>query len=358
MIEFLIAALFSFCATAGVLFLMRKWNVIDVPQTKKRKIHKRPIALGGGLAIFISFFLMIWYAVSVNQTLGVDIPHKSLWGLFLGSLVLMIGGVLDDKYDLPAKIQILFPIAAAGVALLFGIGIESISSPSGGVFQLNQFTLSIDGLGRWVIFADSLVFLWLMGMMFTTKFSDGLDGLVTGISIIGALCIFFVTQQPQWYQPEIGRLALLFAGACSGFLFWNFYPAKIFLGEGGSLFTGYVLAILAIISGSKIATTLLVVGVPALDVLRVIIMRFRRKQSVFLGDSEHLHYRLLGTGLSHPQTVILFYSIAILFGASTIFLQNKQQLVALVCIGVLMLLLGLYFMQQDDIAKSKVDSQK
>ena len=131
--------------------------------------------------------------------------------------------------------------------------------------------------------------------------------------------------------------------SCLGFLVWNFHPAKIFLGEGGSLFIGFILGVLAIISGSKIATTLLVMGLPMLDVARVIFMRIRKRKSIFVGDSEHLHFRLLHSGLDQRQTVLLLYVIAFAFGISTLFLQTNQKLIALLFLFMLMMLLVLYF---------------
>jgi UDP-GlcNAc:undecaprenyl-phosphate GlcNAc-1-phosphate transferase len=133
-------------------------------------------------------------------------------------------------------------------------------------------------------------------MMFTTKFLDGLDGLVSGIVTIAAGVIFIVSIQPQWFDPNVALLSIVFAGTCLGFLVWNFNPAKIFLGEGGSLVTGFILGCLAIISKSKIAITLMVVGIPMIDVVRVMIMRLRKGKPVYIGDREHLHYRLLESG--------------------------------------------------------------
>lgn len=336
----------SLLLTPLVIFVMRYFGIIDRAKQEKRKIHKKSVVLGGGLSIFVSFFVIVALAFSL-QDIGVDIPQKKMLGVFLGALILMVGGILDDKYRLKPLQQIGFPIVASIVAIVFGIGLESITHPSGGVLSLNTLQISVEGLGNWVVLGDSIVFLWLMGMMFTTKLLDGMDGLATGIVLIGTFMVFFLTREPQWFQPEVSRLSLIFAGSCLGFLVWNFHPAKIFLGEGGSLFVGYMLAILAIISGSKIATTLLVMGLPMLDVGRVIIRRFQKKKSIFAGDSEHLHFRLLESGLDQRQTVFLFYTIAFVFGISTLFLQTHQKLIALLFLFVLMLLMGVWFSKKE-----------
>lgn len=344
---FLCTFFLSLFLTPVMVFVMKKFGVIDRPKKEKRKIHKKNIPLGGGIAIFISFFLLVFIAASLGS-FGQEISLHKIYGIFFGGFVLMIGGFLDDKYQLRPIQQICFPVLASVMALSFGIGLQGITNPAGGILLLDQYKISFAGLGNWFLIADSLVFFWLMGMMFTTKLLDGMDGLATGIVLIGVLMVFFLSQKAEWFQPEVSTLSLLFAGSCLGFLVWNFHPAKIFLGEGGSLFLGYMLAILAIISGSKIATTLLVMGIPMLDVARVIIRRWQKKKSVFVGDSEHLHFRLLQSGLGQRQTVLLFYSIAFIFGISTLFLQTKQKLIALCFLFVLMLLTGIWFIKKDE----------
>ncbi|OGH66350.1 MAG: hypothetical protein A3J66_03370 [Candidatus Magasanikbacteria bacterium RIFCSPHIGHO2_02_FULL_47_14] len=336
---FFLAFFISLTVTPGVIWLMRRLRVIDLPKTEARKIHKKKVPLGGGLAIIIAFFACIAMAFFVFHDIGKEVPARAIIGFTLGSLVLVVGGFLDDRFRLRPLRQVIFPVVASLVAIFFGIGLKTVTNPAGGVIHLDQI----------VIIADLVVFFWLMAMMYTTKLLDGLDGLVSGIVAIGALVIFFLTRQPQWFQPEVGVLASILAGACLGFLCWNFYPAKIFLGEGGSLFTGYILGILAIISGSKIATTLLVMGLPMLDVVRVLIRRFQKKQPLFAGDSEHLHFRLLASGLSHRQTVLLFYGIAFLFGMSTLFLQSKEKVIALSFLFILMLLTGIFFSKRDHV---------
>lgn len=339
---FLSAFFLSLVLTPLVAILMRRIGVIDRP-TQKRKIHKKNIPLGGGLAIFLSFFILIFWALFEGNNLGLDITKIHIWGIFAAGLLLLIGGFLDDKYTLSPGKQIWFPILASIIAIGCGIGLESITSPTGGVLRLDIFTLSLSSLGNFIVLADTLVFFWLMSMMFTTKLLDGMDGLSTGIVTIGAMVVFFLSREPQWFQPEVSLFAAIFIASCLGFLVWNFHPAKIFLGEGGSLFIGFILGVMAIISGSKIATTLLVMGIPMLDVVRVVILRIRKKKSIFVGDSEHLHFRLLHSGLDQRQTVLLLYVIAFAFGISTLFLQTNQKLIALLFLFVLMMLLALYF---------------
>lgn len=345
---FLCTFFLSLALTPLVIWCARRLNLFDRPQKQGRKIHKKSTPLGGGVVIFVAFFAALFVSQFLAESGGGTLPLRLIVAVFLGSAVIMIGGLLDDRYNFRPAVQIVFPIVASVVVIAGGVGLESITSPSGGVWYLNQIQISVEGLGRWLVVADTVVFLWLMGMMFTTKLLDGLDGLATGIALIGGAMIFFLAREPQWYQPEVALTSLLFVAACLGFLVWNFHPAKIFLGEGGSLFLGFILGILAIVSGSKIATTLLVMGLPMLDVARVIIRRLQKKKSVFLGDSEHLHFRLLSLGLSHWQTVLFFYSISFLFGITTLFLQSQAKVIALCFLFLLMLLVGVWFGRRDE----------
>jgi len=347
-IFFSIAFVLSLFLTFVVAIAMHKLRIVDIPSSADRKIHKKKIPLGGGLAIFGSFFLVI----AVLQFWGThyfqhEVVGRNLFGLFIGGLILMVGGFLDDKYNLKARYQFIFPILSALTVIGFGIGPHSISNPFGGQIDLAMFKISIDHIGTLVVFADMLVFAWLFGMMFTTKLLDGLDGLVAGVAGIGAIIVFFLSMQKQWYQPEVAMLSVVFAGACLGFLVWNWHPAKIFLGEGGSLFAGFMLGSLAIISGGKIATTLLVVGIPVLDTARVIIRRIQKKQPVYVGDSEHLHFRLINSGLTQKQAVLLLYSISLSFGLIALFLQTKQKFIALGFLFVLMVLVGVWFRRKE-----------
>ncbi len=345
---FLVALTLSIVATGLVAALMRRFDIVDrAPRKSSRKIHTRSIPLGGGLAIFLVFFGIIGVLWFTEGEFRNALSATTLLGLGLGSLVLMIGGILDDAYTLRPRYQIIAPIFACLTMIVLGVGPAVITSPGGGVIDLTHITFTLEPFIHIVLFADVLVFLWLFGMMFTTKFLDGLDGLVSGIVAIAALVIYAVSIQPQWFDPNVALLAIIFAGTILGFLVWNFNPAKIFLGEGGSLMTGFILGSLAIISRSKIAITFMVVGIPMIDVVRVMVMRMIKKRPVYIGDREHLHYRLIESGLSHRQAVLLLYAISLLFGMTALFIQAEHQLIALSFIFILMLLIGLWLSKKD-----------
>ena len=342
-IAFLGSFLLSILVTPLIKKLAEKYDILDRPEkAPDRKIHKKPIPLLGGLAIFITFnIVLIFVAQDITQGY---LMSKHLWGIFIGGLIIMIGGFIDDKFDIKPSLQLIFPILAAICVIASGVGIDYITNPLGGEFRLDSLSLTlfeIDNLPyQLVILADLFSLLWLMGMMYTTKILDGVDGLVSGITTIGAFIIFFLSMTKDVYQPETATLALILAGACLGFFLFNFNPAKIFLGEGGSLYCGFMLGVLSIISGGKIATALLIMGIPIIDVIWTIIRRlFFEKKSFAKADRKHLHHQLLDIGLTPKKTLLLFLSFAIIFGIISLFLNSFEKMIALLILIILILIL-------------------
>ncbi len=340
LIFFTLSFISSALLTHWVRKLAYKFNILDLPNAN-RKIHKKPIPLLGGLGIFGSFFFIVFLYLIYSKVDFSIIPLKYFYGILLGGAVLITGGAMDDKFNLPAKITWIFPALASLIAIYFGIGgnLTQISNPFGGVIDfnltLNLFNFINFSLG-WLV-----VFLWLMGMIYTTKFLDGLDGLSSGISLIGGLTLFALSLLPHINQNITASLAIIFCGTLAGFLIFNFHPASIFLGEGGSTLLGFILGILSIILGGKIATALLVMGIPILDVAWVITRRIWYKGSPFKADRKHLHFRLLDLGFSQPQAVGILWSISGIFGFMAIFLQSKGKLIALGGVFVVMLILAI-----------------
>jgi len=344
---FIIALLLTAVLTPLVKRLALKYKILDEPGQEERKIHKKPIPLLGGVAIYFAVVVIvavIWFATDWIDNGAIEAKH--LFGVLAGLTFLLIGGVLDDRYNLKPSNQFIWPILAALSLIFAGIGIDRITNPFGGTIALNQW--------EWILFwwqgmaykltlpSDIFTFFWILGMIYTTKFLDGLDGLASGITGIGALMIFFLALYTQYFQPDVAMLAAVVAGAMAGFLVFNFNPAKIFLGEAGSTICGFLLGTLAIISGGKIATALLVMGIPVLDVLWVIVRRtFIEKKSPFKGDRKHLHFRMLDVGFSQRQAVLFFYLIAAIFGTATLFLQSQYKLLTLGILAVVMLIMGL-----------------
>jgi UDP-GlcNAc:undecaprenyl-phosphate GlcNAc-1-phosphate transferase len=287
----------------------------------------------GGWAIYGSFFLVTAIGVLSGRLTHGNIPFLVLIGIWLGGGFLMLGGYLDDRYRLPAKYSVIFPILASLIVVCSGVHAVSIHNP---FTNTVLFTDSVKFLGLPVL-SGIVVFFWTMIMTYTTKLLDGMDGLVTGITAIAALVLFALSLTPQVMQSETALLAIIFAGSLLGFLILNFHPAKIFLGEGGSTFAGFMIAVLAIVSGGKIAATLLIMGIPLLDMLWVIFLRLKNGQPFFSGDRKHLHFKLLDIGLSQPQAVLFLYALTGIFGISGVFLQSRGKLIALAILVAVML---------------------
>lgn len=326
---FLIAGLLAaFLAAIFARILIpigRRCGLVDDPNVQARKVHKKPIVLIGGIAIAAAVGIIL-YAAAIFIPEMVPMLSREKWtALVLATAIIFIFGILDDRFNLSARVQIIGPLLASLIVCAAGIVVGNITNPSGGVISISSFPL----------LAGVLTFCWLMGMMYSTKLLDGLDGLSTGLSGIGALMIFALTQTHQFYEPRIGFAAIVFAGACLGFLVLNFHPARAFLGEGGSLFVGFALAILSILSGSKIATALLVMGLPVIDVARVIVMRKLSGRPISQGDDQHLHHLLVANGFSHRGAVILYYVVGLLFGLLALFLQSKGKVIMLIVLVIL-----------------------
>jgi UDP-GlcNAc:undecaprenyl-phosphate GlcNAc-1-phosphate transferase len=292
--------------------LAMRLGAIDEPKGG-RKIHEvaTPLfgGLGIGLVILIAFgFLSPWLSV----------PSLALAGLLVATLILLFGGIMDDRYDLPAKYQILFSIAASAVAVLCGLSISHLTNPFGGTFSLQWMTV-----GGFALLPSLLAFFWLMGVTYATKVMDGLDGLVTGQAVIGAVLIAALALTQRYYQPSMAMLAIVVAGAFIGFLPHNSNPAKQFLGEAGSTLAGFLLGALAILSGAKLATALMVLGLPIADLAFVLAGRIHRGVSPFKGDDTHLHHKLLKAGLDKRHIVYLLWSLTALAGAAGLFVQTR-----------------------------------
>jgi UDP-GlcNAc:undecaprenyl-phosphate GlcNAc-1-phosphate transferase len=312
------------------------FKILDFPaETQDKKVHLSPTPLLGGTAIAVSFFVGIVLIYLFQPSFITHISLRQLEVVFVASLLLLLGGFLDDKYNLSPWKQLVLPVLAVLLVVAVGVNLKEITNPFGGKFNLLAVVY-----GQRFIWVDLLAFVWIFGMMYSTKLLDGLDGLVSGLTVIGSVIIGFLCLTEKFYQADIALVAFVFAAANLGFLIFNFYPAKIFLGEGGSLFTGFILGYLAIAAGGKIATALLVMGIAVIDVISVVMRRLNKKTPFFVGDAGHLHHRFLRAGFSKRQTVLIFYCLAMIFGVLTLFLQSREKLFALLVLAALIILLS------------------
>ena len=318
-------AFFGFISSIFFTFLVKgfaeKNRVVDCPD-QKRKFHQKSIPLLGGVALFISFWLPVGYLVFLNPVFGIDLIRSKLGAAFIACIILLGVGIADDIKGLPASLRLGITAFAIAISVYLGLGLPKITNPLGGIIYLSE------------LFGGVLVFLWLLGMTYTTKITDGLDGLATGIVAIGSFMLYLLSSSTKYYQPNVALLCLLFFGVCLGFLIFNFYPASIFLGESGSLFIGYLLGVLAVISGGKVAIALLAMAIPVFDLARVIIVRYRLGVPIFEGDRRHLHYRLVDLGLPPALVVSIYFVAAGVFGFLALYLSSIPKLIALMALFV------------------------
>jgi len=334
---FIASTVLCFLLTKIVIVLANKFGILDYPRGE-RKIHKQPTPLLGGLAIYFTILIMLVFLWQQGYLLDTRIEPQALLWFMLAGFILMINGYWDDKYSIKPYLAILGPILASLIVIVGGLKIAYITNPGGGVLYLDRFFSAWPGGGEFIIFL--LTFVWLMGITYTTKLLDGIDGLASSIGLISSLVIFVVSLSWDVAGSTTSLLALTLAGGLMGFLFVNWHPAKIFLGEGGSTFLGFSLGVLAIISGSKIATALLVMGLPLLDIFWVVLRRLKNKKAWYRGDNEHLHFRLLRAGFSQRQVVAFFAAVSLVFGLVSIFFTTKTKVGALLILLVIMFLLS------------------
>ena len=311
-LTFIIALIFAVVATPLSMKLGRRWGAIAYPGG--RHVHKKPIPRLGGIAIYAAFWIAVVFTRNWDTQLYTQL-YTQVWGLFVGSTLIMFVGVWDDIREIRPIVKLGWQIAAAIVLVYFGFSMNQLSLPIIGV-DLNFESRGIGWLGL------LLAVFWIVGLVNTVNISDGLDGLAAGICFEAALLLFWSANRIS--QVPEAHLTLALAGAALGFLFFNFHPARVFMGDSGSMFLGYIIGGISIMGLLKTATILglvfplIVLGMPLTDLTFAIIRRKLRGQSIAEADRGHLHHRLLDAGLSQRQAVLLLYGMSACFGIAAV----------------------------------------
>lgn len=292
-----------------------------VDQPGERKVHTKPMPLLGGLAIFI--------AVIVALRIFTDLTEGPLLWIFLGSIVIVLLGIVDDIKPLSVKVKLLFQTIAAIIVVAGGITIDFINIP---------LTDNIIEFGN---FSYIITVLWIVGITNALNLIDGLDGLATGVASISLASIFVMALIMG--NTEIMTITLIILAASLGFLVYNFYPAKIFLGDSGSLYLGFILATISILGFKNVAFVsfifpIAILAVPIFDTLFAIVRRFRKRKRITSADRGHMHHCLLAMGFSHRKTVLIIYGISALFGVVAITISQVGFWIGLILIIALLVL--------------------
>lgn len=330
MLAFVIAAGVALLITPGVILLAAKTGAMDAPDA--RKVHKKPIPRIGGIGIYAAFMVAM---LSVLSFVDVTAEVKTeIIGLMVGGSLIVLVGVIDDYKNLPAKVKLVGQIIAAAVlVIVFDVRIDFITDPFGDYIYT-----------EWL--AVPLTIFWIVGLTNTVNLIDGLDGLAAGVATIAAVTIMMVALQQSIMLVAVLTAAL--AGAAFGFLYYNFNPARIFMGDSGSMFLGFMLAGISVIGAVKSAATIalivpiLALGLPILDTTFAIVRRYRGGVPIFKPDKGHLHHRLLDLGFTQRQAVLLMYVLSALLGLSAVALTevSNQLAIIIVCVVVVVVLLG------------------
>lgn len=318
-IAFFTAFTISLLLTPVMIKVAPKIGALDIPKDNRR-MHKKPMPLMGGVSLYI--------AVTVGIILFVPLSIE-MKSVIVGATVMFLAGIKDDLRGTTAKEKLLYQIIAASIVIKFGVRIEFLTNPfsaSGNILYLGWLSIP-------------LTFFWIVGITNTLNLIDGLDGLAAGVSFISSLS--FIVVAALYGHFGTATLASLIAGATLGFLPYNFNPAKIFMGDTGALFLGFMLSIISIEGVMKSVATIsfvvpiIVLGLPIFDTTFAILRRLLNGQSIMEADKKHLHHRLLEHGYSHKKTVLILYLISAIFSFFAILVSRINSKVALfVAVGV------------------------
>ena len=316
-VPFFIALIVSYAVTPGVKKLAIKIGAIDKPD--ERKVHTHVIPRLGGLAIYIGFMAAVLSSMPV---------FSEFFGFLLGAAAIVLLGIWDDIRNIPARVKLAGQIIAAAIPVAYGVQIEWVTNPFGTILIIPE----------WL--AVPVTVFWIVGFTNTVNLIDGLDGLAAGVSVIASISMFFMAVSMNQYLPAMILVAM--SGAALGFLQYNFNPAKIFMGDTGSMLLGYTMAVVAVLGLVKTAATvalivpIIALGVPIMDTLFAIIRRKMSGVPVFQPDKGHLHHRLLALGMTQKQAVLSMYMVSVLLGFVAVFVANVGYKTGIVTIAAVL----------------------
>lgn len=324
-------------ATPFAKWISIKCGAIDYP--KDRGVHKKPMPRMGGVAIVLGFTVTVLMIFFFDKGMST----KQFVGFLSGALLIAALGVLDDMKNLPAKLKFCVQIVAALIVIFSGIQINVVLWPVTAALQ--KFSIPI-------------TLVWIVGVTNAVNLIDGLDGLAAGVSSIAALSLMVLCIMTGSNTAVVLTAAL--AGACLGFLPRNFNPAEIFMGDTGSTFLGFVLAVTSILGVFKgyallaVSVSVLCLGLPVFDTIFAMLRRMAKHQPIMQPDRGHLHHRLIDRGFSQKQAVLILYAISFCLGCLAIFISFKDSgVIVVVLLTVILLSFIIYYFNVHIKHKSK-----
>ncbi len=338
-VPFIIALVVSYLLTPGVKKVAIKVGAVDRPNA--RKVHTHVIPRLGGLAIYIGFMAAVLFCVPL---------HHELIGMLLGCTAIVAIGIWDDICNIPVRVKLVGQIAAACIPVAFGIQIEWLTNPFGDILVLPE------------VIAIPVTIFWIIGFTNTVNLIDGLDGLAAGVAFIASISMFLLAVNLNQFLPAL--IIVSMAGAALGFLQYNFNPAKIFMGDTGSMLLGYTLAVSAVLGLVKTAATVALVvpiialGLPILDTTFAIIRRRMSGVPIFQPDKGHLHHRLLALGMTQKQAVLIMYFVSMMLGIVALFVANVSYQTGIVTVLVVLAVIIYSAKRIGILRKSTTDSTR
>lgn len=321
--------------------LLKKYGIVDDPKVRKHPaiIHSKPIPRGGGIPLFAGALIAGLIFLPINRITG---------SIYLASFIALLIGILDDKYDISPYIRFTVNFICAIIVVAAGVSVNFITNPLGGILYLNEFHLGF------IFLSDLVAVLWIVWVMNMLNWSKGVDGQMPGIVAISAVFIGILSLRfgiPDTLTQTTTSLSFIIAGAAIGFLIYNFHPAKIFPGYGATAIY-LLLAVVSILSSAKLATAILVMGVPLADGAFTIGRRILTGHSPFWHDKKHLHHLLLSSGLGQRRIALFYWIISAIFGGVSLFLSSRGKIFAIIMlvmiVGGALLFLNYLIRKKDD----------
>ncbi len=311
-------------ATPLSLILIKKFGIIDDPTKHKHPaiIHKKPIPRGGGIPLFAGVLIASIFLLPMTNT---------VMALLLAGFIALLIGVLDDKFDLSPYIRLPINILCAIIVVASGISIPFITNPLGGIVYLNSVILPFN-----ILLSQVIAVIWIVWVMNILNWSKGVDGQMPGVVAISAIVIGLLSLRFGFDDLSIlsAKLSFIIAGSSLGFLIFNFYPARIFPGYGATAIY-LLLAAVSMLSSAKLATAILVMGVPMIDGMFTISRRILTGRSPFWHDKKHLHHLLLDIGFRQPHVALFYWMISAILGSLSLLLESRGKLFALIMVGII-----------------------
>ncbi|MBN1897734.1 MAG: undecaprenyl/decaprenyl-phosphate alpha-N-acetylglucosaminyl 1-phosphate transferase, partial [Spirochaetes bacterium] len=338
MISFVLSVFFTLLC----IKIARRYNIVDIPN--ERKIHKEPVPYLGGIAIFLSF--MITFIIGLKTSSLFNLEERIIGVLVAGTLIFLFG-LYDDLKGSHPFFKFFIQIVVALILVSFGFIIDRVTNPFGGHIMFPGWLSVI------------LTVFWIIAIINAVNLLDGLDGLASGVIGIASFFVFFISLTQ--YNYIVAFISIILIGSSFGFLLFNFPPAKIFMGDAGSMFLGFIFSVLAILGNRKSAVALsllipiVLLSIPILDTLLAIIRRANKKKNIFEADKEHIHHRLINLGIPYKKVILLIYVVCVYLGFIS-FLSvwlPKEFIFTLMLIVGINIMIGLYVLKlvEDHVKK-------